>query len=202
MRFDTPSSYFPRLTKATFSGTAIPLQKLIPMMYPKSGGRQTFEYSSGRQFRINGVATRELLANPDCTIAKTSPALSSSNHRPYHWTSRGPGVLPLRRRRRRVHRTRHLQQQQEGRRVLSQGRLRFPCLRRLWSHGWPPPLWDVERWLDQCPCHVCYPCLVAHRSHQGEVSTRRLQPHYLVKARTATLVVYRVVVGDDGFLDR
>ena len=107
-------------------------------------------------------------------------------YRPHCWTLRGPGVIPLRRRRRRVHRTCHLQLQQGGWRILSQGRLWLPYLRRPRSHGWPPSLWEVERRLDQCPRHVCYPCMVAHWSHQGKLSARRLQPYHLVRKRTTS----------------
>ena len=38
--------------------------------------------------------------------------------------------------------------------------------------------------------HVCYPCMVADWSHQGEVSARRLRPQHLVKARTTSLAFF------------
>ena len=44
-------------------------------MYPQSGGRLTFEYPCNRQFRINGIATRELLANPDLHDSENQPCL-------------------------------------------------------------------------------------------------------------------------------
>jgi len=160
--------------------------KLTKMMYPQSGGRMTFKYPENRRLRINGNlnVTRELLANPDLYDSEGQPALSPSktvallaslldftwawSHSFATKTASSPS-----------------NPQTEGRRVLSPGRLGLPYLRRPRSHGWPPPLWDVEKRLGQCPPHVCYPCLpvVAHGSHEGEVSTRQLQPHHLVKAR-------------------
>ena len=107
-------------------------------------------------------------------MAKTSPALSSLKMVaiPYCWTFRGPGAIPLRQGRRRVHRTRYLQ-------LLQKIPLSLDGLGRT-------GLWGVERQLGQCPRHVCYPYPVAHGSYQGEVSARRLQSYHLVKVRTTT----------------
>ena len=45
------------------------------MMYPQSGGRTTFKYPENRQLRINGIVTRELLANPDLYDSEGQPCL-------------------------------------------------------------------------------------------------------------------------------
>ncbi|KAF8644044.1 hypothetical protein AX16_008712, partial [Volvariella volvacea WC 439] len=150
-------------------------------------GNGHFKYPEGRQLRIKGIVTKELLANPDLYNSEGQPCLIvGKDGCTDDLTLRGPGVIPLRRTRRGVHRTRHLQLGQEGRRVLSQGRLRRPHLGRPRSHRWPTPLYDFKRRLDQCPRHVCYPWLVAHWSRQGQVSARQLLPHHLVNARTSS----------------
>jgi len=45
------------------------------MFYPQLGGRKTFEYPGGRQLRINGILTRELLADPDLYGPDGEPCL-------------------------------------------------------------------------------------------------------------------------------
>ena len=45
------------------------------MMYSQSDGGTTFEYPENRQFRINGVVMRELLANPDLYDSEGQPCL-------------------------------------------------------------------------------------------------------------------------------
>jgi len=37
----------------------------MEMMYPRNDGRECFKYPEGRQMRINGIISKELLANPD-----------------------------------------------------------------------------------------------------------------------------------------
>lgn len=44
-------------------------------MYPQGGGKMTFKYPVNRQLRIKGVATRELLANPDMYDSDGQPCL-------------------------------------------------------------------------------------------------------------------------------
>ncbi|KIO32551.1 hypothetical protein M407DRAFT_241424 [Tulasnella calospora MUT 4182] len=56
-------------------GTAIAPEKLTAMMYPQSDGGTAFLYPLDRQLRINGIVTRELLANPDLYDSKGQPCL-------------------------------------------------------------------------------------------------------------------------------
>jgi hypothetical protein len=45
------------------------------MMYPRSGTRTSFKNPDDGQFRINGIVTREVLANPDMYDSKGKPCL-------------------------------------------------------------------------------------------------------------------------------
>ena len=44
-------------------------------MYPRSDSRKAFKYPEGRQLRINGIVSRELLANPDLLDDNDHPCL-------------------------------------------------------------------------------------------------------------------------------
>ena len=46
------------------------------MMYPQSDGGTAFKYLENRQLRINGIVTRELLANPDLYDSEGQPCLT------------------------------------------------------------------------------------------------------------------------------
>lgn len=45
------------------------------MMYPRSDGRKAFEYPVGRQLRINGIISKELLIAPDLLDNNDQPCL-------------------------------------------------------------------------------------------------------------------------------
>ena len=77
MRFDSPFSCLPRLTKTTFFRNAIAPEKLTAMMYPQSDGGTAFKYPENRHLRINGIVTRELLqlTNPDLYDSEGLPCL-------------------------------------------------------------------------------------------------------------------------------
>ena len=45
------------------------------MMYPRNGSRKAFKYPEGRQLRINGIVSKELLANPDLLDDNDLPCL-------------------------------------------------------------------------------------------------------------------------------
>lgn len=45
------------------------------MMYPRSNSRKAFKYPEGRQLRINGIVSKELLANPDLLDDNDQPCL-------------------------------------------------------------------------------------------------------------------------------
>jgi hypothetical protein len=45
------------------------------MMYPRSDSRKAFKYTEGLQLRINGIVSKELLANPDLLDDNDQPCL-------------------------------------------------------------------------------------------------------------------------------
>ena len=66
MRFELAFSFFSLSNrKKPDSGTEITPERLTEMMYPRIDLREGFKYPEGRQMRINGIVSQELLASPD-----------------------------------------------------------------------------------------------------------------------------------------
>ena len=65
--------------KKHFSGTGISSDRLMKMIYPCNDVREGFRYPEGRQMRINGIVSKELLDSPDLFDNEGKPTLSSSN---------------------------------------------------------------------------------------------------------------------------
>lgn len=67
--------------KAEFEGTFVDLgtdispDKVTAMFYPQSNTRTAFKYPDARKLKIQGVVTRELLANPDLFDSENRPCL-------------------------------------------------------------------------------------------------------------------------------
>jgi hypothetical protein len=54
-------------------GTTISPEKLTEMMYPRTELQEGFKYPEGRQMRINGIVSQELLASPDLFDSEGKP---------------------------------------------------------------------------------------------------------------------------------
>jgi len=72
VRFD---SYLPVKRNEPYSGTKISSDQLTVMMYPRSDGRKAFKYPEGRQLKVNGIISKELLVDPDLLDCNDQPCL-------------------------------------------------------------------------------------------------------------------------------
>ena len=79
MRFGSAFSYLPYLMNKIFPGTGISSDRLTKMIYLRNDVREGFKYPEGREMRINGIISKELLESPDLFDNEGKPALSSSN---------------------------------------------------------------------------------------------------------------------------